>query len=83
MTVIDFPEPVIASPEALADWRDATDPDLCTCGHNGLAVAWHINDCPIKPEWRPDPRPSPFDAPTVYETAEDDDLSPLIQLGEN
>lgn len=29
------------------------------------------------------PRPNPFDAPTVYETAEDDNLSPLIELGEN
>lgn len=24
-----------------------TDPASCTCGHDGLAAAWHLSRCPV------------------------------------
>jgi hypothetical protein len=29
------------------DHVDPTDPDACTCGHNGLARSWHLHGCEL------------------------------------
>ena len=49
---VDFPDPVVMSREEGAlvyVMHDApTKPEVCTCGHAGLGMMWHLQPCDVK-----------------------------------